>query len=69
MHVFSPPEFLDHWPSADTDTRVVFIFHDIPRHFPLRLLAAIEAEVREEQIMASSPRCPVSADMKASCPW
>ena len=48
QHVFAPPEFLDRWPSADTDTRLVLIFRDIPRHFPARLLAAIEAEVREE---------------------
>jgi G3E family GTPase len=48
QHVFSPPEFLDRWPSADTDSRLVFIFRDMPRHFPARLLNAIEEEVREE---------------------
>jgi G3E family GTPase len=48
QHVFSPPEFLDRWPTADTDTRFVFICRDMPRHFPTRLLDAIEAEVREE---------------------
>jgi G3E family GTPase len=48
QHVFSPPEFLDRWPSEDTDTRLVFIFRDMPRHFPARLLAAIEEEVRDE---------------------
>ena len=48
QHIFSPPEFLDRWPSADTDTRLVFIFRDMPRHFPARLLDAIEEEVREE---------------------
>ena len=47
-HVFAAPEFLDRWPSEDTDTRLVFIFHDMPRHFPARLLDAIEEEVREE---------------------
>jgi G3E family GTPase len=47
-HVFSPPEFLERWPSDDTDTRLVFIFSDMPRHFPARLLDAIEEEVREE---------------------
>jgi G3E family GTPase len=47
-HVFSPPEFLQRWPSADTDTRIVLIFHDMPRHFPVRLLDAIEEEVRDE---------------------
>jgi G3E family GTPase len=49
QHVFSPPEFLDRWPSEDADTRLVFIFRDLPRHFPARLLEAIEEEVRDEQ--------------------
>jgi G3E family GTPase len=48
QHVFSPPEFLERWPSEDTSTRLVFIFRDMPRHFPARLLDAIEREVREE---------------------
>jgi len=48
QHVFSPPEFLGRWPSSDTETRLVFIFRDMPRHFPARLLNAIEEEVREE---------------------
>ncbi len=48
QHVFSPPEFLPAWPSADTRTRLVFIFRDMPRFFPARLLAAIEEEVRDE---------------------
>jgi G3E family GTPase len=48
QHVFSPPEFLERWPSEDTATRLVFIFRDMPRHFPVRLLDAIEEEVRDE---------------------
>lgn len=48
QHVFSPPEFLDRWPSDDRTTRIVFIARDIPQHFPARLLAAIETEVRDE---------------------
>jgi G3E family GTPase len=48
QHVFSPPEFLERWPSDDTGTRLVFITRDMPRHFPVRLLDAIETEVREE---------------------
>jgi G3E family GTPase len=48
QHVFSPPEFLERWPTEDTGTRIVFIFRDMPRHFPVRLLDAIEEEVREE---------------------
>jgi G3E family GTPase len=48
QHVFSPPEFLDRWPSDDRTTRIVFIAQNIPRHFPARLLAAIETEVRDE---------------------
>ena len=48
QHVFSPPEFLDRWPSSDHTTRLVFITRGVPRHFPARLLDAIETEVREE---------------------
>jgi G3E family GTPase len=52
QHVFSAPEFLDRWPSADKVTRIVFISRDMPRHFPLRLLDAIEDEAREELLAA-----------------
>ena len=48
QHVFSPPEFLERWPSADRTTRMVFIMQGVPRYFPARLLDAIECEVREE---------------------
>ncbi|HEY7578653.1 MAG TPA: GTP-binding protein [Acetobacteraceae bacterium] len=48
QHVVSPPEFLDRWPSKDRTTRIVFIAQGVPRHFPARLLEAIEQEVREE---------------------
>jgi G3E family GTPase len=48
QHVVSPPEFLDRWPSPDRSTRIVFIAQGVPRHFPSRLLDAIEHEVREE---------------------
>ena len=56
QHVFSPPEFLDRWPSADHTTRLVFIAQGVPRHFPSRLLDAIEREVREEMEQAASLR-------------
>jgi G3E family GTPase len=48
QHVFAPPEFLECWPSEDHTTRIVFIAEGVPRHFPLRLLDAIEHEVRDE---------------------
>jgi len=54
QHVFSAPEFLPRWPSADRSTRLVFIAQDVPRYFPARLLEAIEAEVVEETT-ASGP--------------
>ena len=47
QHVFSAPEFLHRWPSADHTTRLVFITQGVPRHFPARLLDAIEHEVRD----------------------
>ncbi len=56
QHVFSPPEFLARWPSSDQTTRMVFIAQGIPRHFPARLLDAIEQEVREELEQTAPPR-------------
>jgi G3E family GTPase len=56
QHVFSPPEFLERWPSADHTTRIVFIAQGIPRHFPARLLDAIEQEVREEMEQPTAAR-------------
>jgi G3E family GTPase len=54
QHVFSPPEFLDRWPSANHTTRLVFITQGVPRHFPVRLLDAIEREVRDAMEEAAS---------------
>ena len=56
QHVFSPPEFLARWPSQDQTTRIMFIAQGIPRHFPVRLLDAIEQEVREELEQIALPR-------------
>ena len=56
QHVFAPPEFLDRWPSADHTTRIVFITQGVPRHFPARMLDAIEHEVREEMEQSAPPR-------------
>jgi G3E family GTPase len=55
QHVFSPPEFLDRWPSDDHTTRIVFIAQGVPRHFPARLLEMIEHEVRDELSMHPAP--------------
>jgi len=46
-HVFSAPDFLERWPTADRRTRIVVITRQVPRYFVARLLDAIEAEVRE----------------------
>lgn len=46
-HVFAAPEWLERWPSADRRTRITFITENVPRHFPARLLDAIEVEVLE----------------------
>ncbi|MGH7121722.1 MAG: CobW family GTP-binding protein [Acetobacteraceae bacterium] len=48
QHLFEPPVWLPAWPSEDQHTRLVLIGEGIPRHFPARLLAAIEEEVVEE---------------------
>jgi G3E family GTPase len=56
QHVFAPPAFLEHWPSTDRTTRLVFITQGVPRHFPTRLLDAIEQEVREAMEQAATLR-------------
>ena len=56
QHVFAAPEFLARWPSSDQTTRMVFIAQGIPRHFPVRLLDAIEQEVRQELEQIAPPR-------------
>jgi G3E family GTPase len=48
QHVFAPPDFLPAWPTEDRSTRLIFIARAIPPYFVVRLLDAIEAEVREE---------------------
>jgi G3E family GTPase len=48
-HVVSAPEFLDHWPNENWQTRMVLITTGVPRHFISRLLDAIEEEVRDAQ--------------------
>ena len=55
-HVAHPPQWLDGWRGGDRLSRVVVIGQDIPRHFPTRLLAAIEAEVAEEAAR-TAPAC------------
>jgi G3E family GTPase len=49
QHVVHPPEWLERWPSPDRRSRIVLICQDMPPHLPARLLAAVEAEVLEEQ--------------------
>lgn len=56
QHVFSPPEFLERWPSDDQTTRMVFITQGVPRYFPVRLLDAIEQEVRAAMEQAGDVR-------------
>ncbi len=42
-HVFHPPVQLDHWPSADTGSRLVFITRNIPAEVIKNLFQAAEA--------------------------
>ena len=48
-HLAHPPRWLERWPGGDARSRLVLIGQGIPRHFPARLLAAVEAEVAEEE--------------------
>jgi G3E family GTPase len=48
QHVVHPLEWLERWPRDDRRSRIVLIGENIPRYWPARLLAAIEAEVAAE---------------------
>ncbi|MBK1658465.1 CobW family GTP-binding protein [Paracraurococcus ruber] len=48
QHMVHPLDWLEAWPGGDRRTRLVLIGERIPRHFPARLLAAVEAEVAAE---------------------
>jgi G3E family GTPase len=41
QHIFHPPVTLDRWPSADTDTRLVFITRNIEGQVIRNLLSAV----------------------------
>jgi G3E family GTPase len=47
QHVFHPPTWLPGWPSADRESRMIFIARGIPCRWVEALLAAIEAEVAD----------------------
>ena len=47
QHVFHAPTWLPAWPSADRQTRMVFITRGIPRGWIEALLAALDAEVAD----------------------
>jgi G3E family GTPase len=47
QHVFHPPTWLPGWPSADRQSRMIFITRGIPRAWVEALLAALDAEVAD----------------------
>jgi G3E family GTPase len=47
QHVFHPPAWLDHWPSADRRSRLVLIGRNLRQAWVEALLEAIEAEVAD----------------------
>ncbi|MEN0074763.1 MAG: GTP-binding protein, partial [Paracraurococcus sp.] len=48
QHLVHPLDWLEAWPGGERRSRIVLIGERIPRHFPARLLAAVEAEVAAE---------------------
>jgi G3E family GTPase len=55
QHIFHPPEWLDHWPTADRRTRMVFIGRHPPSAAWVRyLLELLDAEVAEENARRAS---------------
>jgi G3E family GTPase len=56
QHVFHPPVQLDAWPSADRDTRIVFIVRDLEAADIERLLDALEEPGNFEKIAHALPK-------------
>jgi G3E family GTPase len=56
QHVFHPPVQLDAWPSADRDTRIVFIVRDLDPADIERLLDAVERPDDFQRIANVLPR-------------
>jgi G3E family GTPase len=56
QHVFHPPVQLDAWPSADRETRIVFIVRDLDPADIERLLDALEKPDDFQKIAAVLPR-------------
>ena len=56
QHVAYPPQWLPEWPGDDHRTRLVLIGQGIPRHFPARLLAAVEGEAADEARVSGAGR-------------
>jgi G3E family GTPase len=54
QHIFHPPVTLDRWPSADTDTRLVFITRNIEGQVIRNLLSAVS----EMTALAQGPGSP-----------
>ena len=50
QHVFHPPEWLDHWPSNDRRSRIVFIGHGVSAGWMEALLDVLEADVAAEAL-------------------
>ncbi|MDR0807832.1 MAG: GTP-binding protein [Gemmobacter sp.] len=48
QHMVHPLDWLERWPGHDRRSRIVLIGEQIPRHWPARLLMAIETEVTAE---------------------
>lgn len=68
QHVVHPPQWLERWPGGDRRSRLVLIGQGIPRHFPARLLAVVEAEVAEEaRAHRGVPGVPESGGLDNPC--
>ncbi|MEA3153607.1 MAG: hypothetical protein QOK44_1196 [Betaproteobacteria bacterium] len=56
QHVYHAPVWLDHWPSDDRRTRMVFIGRRIPEAWVRALLDLLDAEVADEIVRRESAR-------------
>jgi G3E family GTPase len=56
QHVYHAPVWLDHWPSDDRRTRMVFIGRRIPETWVRALLNLLDAEVADEIVRRESAR-------------
>jgi G3E family GTPase len=56
QHVYHAPVWLDHWPSDDRRTRIIFIGRNIRQTWVLALIDLLDAEVSDQTMRLGATR-------------